>query len=180
MTPSPIRPAFSRTAFPARRAKLLAASALVGSLMGGAAALLAQPALAGTLPGVPSAANISVSSGGTQPVITAPGATELDVDLNASRTVINWASLHASSGDSITFHFDASSDIVLNKTTSQIQIDSGATISGLVGAATGGNIWFYSPQGVIVSPGATMSAGGFVFSKGSGLVDASFVNSAAP
>lgn len=172
MTPSSIRPTSSRTA---RRASLLAASALCG-----VSAMLVQPALAQTLPGIPSAANITVSAGGSQPVITAPGATELDIDLNASRTVINWASLHLSSADQMTFRFDAASDIVLNKTTSQIAIDAGATVSGLVGASTGGNIWFYSPQGVIVSPGANMSAGGFVFSRGSSLNDASFAAAADP
>jgi filamentous hemagglutinin family protein len=102
-------------------------------------------------------------------VITAPNANTLDIDLNAPRTVINWASLHVSGADSMIFHFDANSDIVLNKTTSQIAIDAGGTVSGLVGAATGGNIWFYSPQGVIVSPGAVMTAGGFLFSRGSGI-----------
>jgi len=173
MTPSPTRPTASRPA--PRRARLLAASALCG-----VATMLATPVLSQTLPGIPGAGSITVSSGGSQPVITAPGATELDIDLNASRTVINWASLHLSSADQMTFHFDAASDLVLNKTTSQIAIDSGATVSGLVGASAGGNIWFYSPQGVIVSPGANMSAGGFLFSRGTGINDVSFVDAADP
>ncbi|PXA91218.1 hypothetical protein DMC18_13635, partial [Caulobacter sp. D5] len=181
MTSSPIRPTFSRTApRPAHRTKLLAASALVSSLMGGVAAMLAQPAVSGTLPGIPSAANITVSSGGSQPVISFPDAITLQIELNAPRTVINWTDLHLSSGDAMNFLFDSASDIVLNKTTSQIRFDNGSVVTGKVGAATAGNVWFYSPQGVIVSPGATMTAGGFLFSKGSGLVDASFVDSAAP
>ena len=159
----------------ARRTGLLAASALCG-----VAAMLAHPSSAGTLPGIPGAGSITVSSGGSQPVITAPDAATLQIDLNASRTVINWSSLHVSSGDTMNFLFDSASDIVLNKTTSQIAIDNGAVISGKVGAATGGNIWFYSPQGVIVSPGATMTAGGFVFAGGTGLNDATFVNAADP
>jgi filamentous hemagglutinin family protein len=114
------------------------------------------------------------------PAITAPNANTLDVDLNAPRTVINWASLHVSGADSMIFHFDANSDIVLNKTTSQIAIDAGGTVSGLVGASAGGNIWFYSPQGVIVSPGAVMTGGGFLFSRGAGIVDAGFVDAADP
>lgn len=153
---------------------------LVNSALCGAAALIAQPAMAGTLPGIPSAANITVSSGGAQPLITFPDAITLQIDLNAPRTVINWSSLHISSGDAMNFLFDAASDIVLNKTTSQIAIDNGGVVTGKVGAATAGNIWFYSPQGVIVSPGATMTAGGFLFSKGTGLVDANFVNAADP
>jgi hypothetical protein len=174
MTSQPTRPISSRTA-PARRTSLLAASALCG-----VATMLAQPALAQTLPGIPSAANISVSTGGSQPLITAPTANDLDIDLNAPRTVINWASLHVSGADAMTFHFDAASDIVLNKTTSQIAIDAGGVVSGLVGASAGGNIWFYSPQGVIVSPGAVMTGGGFLFSRGTGIVDAGFVDAADP
>ena len=158
-----------------RRTSLLAASALCG-----VAAMLAQPALAGTLPGIPGAGNITVSSGGSQPLITFPDAITLQIDLNAPRTVINWSSLHLSSGDAMNFLFDSASDIVLNKTTSQIAIDNGAVVTGKVGAATGGNIWFYSPQGVIVSPGATMTAGGFVFAGGTGLIDANFVSAADP
>lgn len=157
------------------RARLLAASALCG-----VATMLAQPALAGTLPGIPSAGNITVSTGGSQPLITFPDAITLQIQLNASRTVINWSGLHVSSGDTMDFLFNAAGDIVLNKTTSQIAIDNGAVITGKVGAATGGNIWFYSPQGVIVSPGATMTAGGFVFAGGTGLIDANFVNAADP
>ncbi|MBO9518715.1 MAG: hypothetical protein J7493_11665 [Porphyrobacter sp.] len=153
---------------------------LMSSALCGAVAMLPQPSLAQSLPGIPGAGSITVSAGGSMPVISAPDAVSLDIDLNASRTVINWSSLHVSSGDTMTFHFDASSDIVLNKTTSQIAIDNGATVTGLVGATTGGNIWFYSPQGVIVSPGAVMTAGGFLFSRGSSLNDAAFVSAADP
>ncbi len=173
MTPSPIRPVVSRTASRgARRTSLLAASALCG-----VAAMLASPALAGTLPGIPSAANITVSSGGAQPTISFPDAITLQIELNASKTVINWTDLHLSSGDAMNFLFDAADDIVLNKTTSQIRFDNGSVVTGKVGAATAGNVWFYSPQGVIVSPGATMTAGGFLFSRGSGLNDATFAAS---
>ncbi|KRA60149.1 hypothetical protein ASD79_07875 [Caulobacter sp. Root655] len=176
MTPSSIRPISSRpTPGPARRTTLLAASALCG-----VAAMLAQPALAGTLPGIPGAGNITVSSGGSQPFITFPDAITLQIDLNAPRTVINWTDLHLSSGDAMNFLFDSASDIVLNKTTSQIRFDTGSVVTGKVGAATAGNVWFYSPQGVIISPGATMTAGGFLFSRGSGIVDAGFVDAGDP
>ena len=181
MTPSSNRPISPRTTSrTTRRASLLAASALAGSLLGGVAVMLAPPAQAGTLPGIPSAANITVSSGGAQPFISFPDAITLQIDLNAPRTVINWTDLHLSSGDAMNFLFDAASDIVLNKTTSQIRFDNGSVVTGKVGAATAGNVWFYSPQGVIVSPGATMTAGGFLFSKGTGLNDASFVAATDP
>ncbi|ATQ44047.1 YDG domain-containing protein [Caulobacter mirabilis] len=175
MTPSSAIFSIALRQASARRTRLLAASALSG-----VAAMLAQPSHAGTLPGIPGAGNITVSPGGSQPLISFPDAITLQVDLNAPRTVINWSSLHVSSGDTIDFLFDAASDIVLNKTTSQIRIDNGGAITGKVGVATGGNIWFYSPQGVIVSPGATMSAGGFVFAGGTGLNDTTFVNAADP
>jgi hypothetical protein len=142
--------------------------------------MLAQPAFAQTLPGIPGAGSITVSSGGAQPVITAPNGNTLDIDLNAPRTVINWASLHVSGADTMNFNFDAASDLVLNKTTTQIAIDAGGTVAGKVGAATGGNIWFYSPQGVIVSPGAVMTAGGFLFSRGSAIGDVGFVDAGDP
>lgn len=174
MTSPSTRPTSSRTAS-ARRTKLLAASALCG-----VAAMLAPPALAGTLPGIPGAGSITVSTGGSQPFITFPDAITLQIDLNAPRTVINWTDLHLSSGDAMNFLFDSASDIVLNKTTSQIQFDSGSVVTGKVGAADGGNIWFYSPQGVIISPGATMTAGGFLFSRGSGISDAGFVDAGDP
>ncbi|AYV48741.1 hypothetical protein CFHF_17290 [Caulobacter flavus] len=157
------------------RTRLLAASALCGI-----AAALAQPGLAQTLPAIPGAGSITVSTGGSQPVITAPDPQTLDIDLNAPRTVINWGSLHVSGGDTMNFQFDAASDIVLNKTTSQIAIDAGGTVTGTVGGSAGGNIWFYSPQGVIVSPTANMTAGGFVFAGGTGLIDANFVDAADP
>jgi len=176
MTPSKTSAIPPRTVQPsARRAGLL-----VGSALCGVAAMLAQPSQAQTLPGIPGAGNITVSTGGSQPAITAPNANTLDIDLNAPRTVINWASLHVSGADTMDFHFDANSDIVLNKTTSQILIDAGGTVTGKVGASTGGNVWFYSPQGVIVSPGAVMTAGGFLFSRGTGIVDAGFVDAADP
>lgn len=175
MTPSPIRPVSRTAPHSARRTRLLAASALCG-----VAAMLASPALAGTLPGIPSAANITVSSGGSQPTISFPDAITLQIDLNAPRTVINWTDLHLSSGDAMNFLFDAASDIVLNKTTSQIRFDNGSVVTGKIGAATAGNVWFYSPQGVIVSPGATMTAGSFVFSRGTGLNDLAFVGAADP
>ena len=177
MQPSSIRVTSPRTAHRplSRRARLLLGSALCGAV-----AVLAQPALAQTLPGIPGGGNIIVSSGGGAPIITAPDPNTLNIDLNAPRTVINWSSLHLSSGDTMNFQFDAASNIVLNKTTSQIAIDNGAVVTGQVGGTTGGNIWFYSPQGVIVSPGAVMSAGGFLFAGGTGLNDANFVNAADP
>src|SRR6202000_3232344 len=126
----------------------------------------AVAAEAQTLPPIPSASAITVATGGGQPGITLPHAHSLNVNLGASRTVINWDSFHVSSADSVTFNFGAASDIVLNKSPTQVKVDAGGTVTGLVGGSTGGNIWFYSPQGVVISPGAVMSAGNFVFARG--------------
>src|SRR5437868_4694921 len=79
-----------------RRARLLAGSALCGATL-----LFAAAAQAQTLPGIPVAADIKVSAGGTAPVITAPDTKTLDVDLNAARTVINWAGFHVSGADKV-------------------------------------------------------------------------------
>ena len=158
-----------------RRRRLLAGSALCGATLALAAAAHGQ-----TLPGIPLAAAIKFNTGGALPVITAPNANALDVVLNGTRTVINWDSFHVSGADSVTFHFGQTSDIVLNKSPTQVQVDANGQVIGLVGAAAGGNIWFYSPQGVVIAPGAVMSAGNFVFARGDAIVDATFVDAASP
>ena len=168
--------AWTATAPRPRRGRLLCGSALCGAgLLAVVAAAQAQ-----TLPAIPVPASITVATGGAQPVITAPTATSLDVSLAATRTVINWDSFHVSSGDSVTFHFGQASDIVLNKSPTAVRVDAGGHVTGLVGAATGGNIWFYSPQGVVIAPGAVMTAGNFVFARGDAIVDLTFVDAASP
>ncbi len=134
------------------------------------------------LPGIPAVGDISFTAGGTNiaPVITAPDANTLDINLGATRTVINWSSFHVSSNDAVNFHFNSGTDIVLNKSPTAVMVDSGGKVTGDIkgGGGTGGNIWFYSPQGVIISPGAQMTAGGFVFGQGAGIVDATFIDDA--
>ena len=160
---------------PRRRRWLLGGSALCGATL-----VFALGAQAQTLPGIPVAGAIKFTTGGALPTITAPTANSLDVALNATRTVINWDSFHVSSLDTVTYHFGGATDIVLNKSPTAIKIDAGGHITGLVGAAAGGNIWFYSPGGVVISPGAVMSAGNFVLAKGPGIDDAMFVDAASP
>ncbi len=170
----PIMTGLASTPLPGRR-RLLATSALVGMGL-----VLAVAAHAQTLPAVPAAGSIAVTTGGTLPVITAPDANTLDVALQATRTVINWDSFHVSGADRVTFHFGQTSDIVLNRSPTAVMVDTGGQVSGLVGADPGGNIWFYSPGGVVISPGAVMTAGNFVFARGDALVDLTFVDAASP
>ena len=158
-----------------RRRRLFGGSALCGASLS-----LALAAQGQTLPAIPVPGNIVISAGGAQPTITAPNANALDVNLLATRTVINWDSFHVSGADSVTFHFGQSTDIVLNKSPTVVTIDAGGQVSGLVGAAAGGNIWFYSPQGVVISPGAVMTAGNFVFGRGAAVVDLDFVDATSP
>ncbi len=153
---------------------------LGGSALCGASLVFAVAAQAQTLPGIPAAAAIVFATGGALPVITKPDANTLNVVLNANRTVINWDSFHVSAADAVTYNFGATSDIVLNKSPTAIQIDNHGHVTGLVGAASGGNIWFYSPGGVVISPGAVMTAGNFVFARGDAIVDADFVDAASP
>ena len=54
-----------------------------------------------TLPAIPVPGSIAISAGGAQPTITAPTANALDVNLLATRTVINWDSFHVSGLDSV-------------------------------------------------------------------------------
>ncbi len=151
-----------------------------GSALCSASLFLVLSAQGQTLPAIPVPANIVVITGGAQPTITAPTANALDVNLLATRTVINWDSFHVSGLDKVTFHFGQSTDIVLNKSPTAVLVDAGGQVSGLVGAAAGGNIWFYSPQGVVISPGAIMTAGNFVFGRGDALVDLDFVDATSP
>ena len=155
-----------------RRDVLLGGSALCGAVM-----LLAQPAQ--SLPD-PTGADIKVSVGGLVPVFTPSPVvlpTALGVELKAARTVINWTTGFAvGAGESVNFKFLTGSDIVLNKSTSAVTVAAGGSVTGKVGLVTGGNIWFYSPNGVLIAPGATMTAGNFVFSRGVAIDDLMFVD----
>lgn len=136
------------------RLRLAAGSALT-------ALALANPAAA-----LPVATGAIVNAGGGQPVIAATG-NLVTVDLNAQRTIIDWSNFNLLAGETARFAFDQRNWVVLNRVTSQaVNIDGTiqAVNSTNVNVTTpiGGNVWFYSPQGVAFGPNARVDVGGLL------------------
>lgn len=135
-------------------------------LLAGAAALtLLAPGPASALP-VAAGGSSPTSAGGAQPTIGGSSSV-LDVNLNAARTIIDWSTFNVSGSEAVNFYFDQRNWIVLNRVTnSAINIDG--TIRAIHSATsgptapTGGNVWFYSPQGVAFGPNARVDVGGLL------------------
>jgi filamentous hemagglutinin family protein len=153
-----------------RRGLMLAATALCG-----AASLLAPPAAALPDPGAAVVTPAPGASGGAA-FAAAPGS--LTVNLQKPRTIIQWNGTNGftvGAGEQATFNFANASDIVLNKSTT---VNIQGAVKGMAGGQTGGNIWFYSPNGVIVGPNASLSASSIIFMRGPGVIDANFLGAA--
>jgi filamentous hemagglutinin family protein len=107
------------------------------------------------------------------------GADISTITLNSSRAILNWNGFNLSAGDTLNYIFGANTDIVLNR----VDGASAATINGAVfgkigstAGASGGNIWFLAPGGIMVGSTGSINAGGLLFSTGS-ITDADFFNS---
>ena len=144
----------SRTS-PGTLRKSLAASAAVLALVaaGGANAL---PVFGGA----------QVSTGDSLPVITTASPTLMTIDVNAARTIIDWNSFNLAPGETVSYAFQFNRTIVLNRVNSgPINIDGQILSSQSVGfpldqpRRAGGNVWFYSPQGVFFGPNARFDGG---------------------
>jgi len=138
-----------------RRLRLAAGSAFM-------ALALAQSAAA-----LPTPIGSVVNAGGSQPVIGGNGDDLVTVDLNAQRTIIDWSNFDLFDHETARFAFDQRNWIVLNRVTgSAINIDGviQAVHGTNVNAAgpIGGNVWFYSPQGVAFGPSARVDVGGLL------------------
>lgn len=138
------------------------------ALAGGVAA--AAFAMAGGAYGLPVAAPgpYAVSAGGAQPVIASSGST-VRVDLNAPRTIIDWQSFNLGAGERADFLFDQRNWIVLNRVNNAaIAIDGqvfggqAANLNSPAPGTSGGNVWFYSPQGVAFGGTARVDVGGLL------------------
>ena len=96
------------------------------------------------------------------------------VEVFASSAIIDWTTFTAgAAGTEVTFlgagrNLDFTSDLsdytVLNRIftpgfDSSIRIDGNVTSTVLGGAATGGNIWFYSPGGIVIGSDAVFNIG---------------------
>ena len=139
--------------------QVLAASAAIAALMAatGASAL---PVYSG---------NAQVNPGGGQPVITSLDPTFMTVNLNAARTIIDWSSYNLAAGEIVSYAFDQSNWIALNRVSSgPININGTISAARSVGfpldqpATAGGNVWFYSPDGVVFGPNARANVGGLL------------------
>lgn len=133
------------------------------ALLGGAAAaaLAALPAQA-----LPVFAGTSqTNAGGQTPVVTSSGST-VNVDLRANRTILDWSTFNLQSGETANFYFDQRNWIALNRVTgSAININgavNGIQAAGVGAGPTGGNVWFYSPQGIAFGSNARVNVAGLL------------------
>ena len=138
---------------------LYARTALCGALFGLTAIF---PTSAQALPtdGLP-----EVNAGGGLPTITTTIDTT-NVKLNAPRTVLSWTSFNVTPSESVNFAFDAKSWIVLNKIIGLSPSKIEGTITGKVGSAFGGNVWFSSQSSIIFGRTAQVDVGGLLVALG--------------
>ncbi|PZQ65363.1 MAG: hypothetical protein DI570_02065 [Phenylobacterium zucineum] len=158
------------------RRPLLVCGAAAAAFVGIPAAAL--PVLSNTTP--------QVSAGGSQPVIQGTSGT-VRVDLNAPRTIIDWQSFNLTAGEQAQFLFDQRNWVVLNRVQSgainingQVTGYQAANASSPLPNVTSGNVWFYSPQGVVFGPNARVDVGGLLATSAApdvtGFLDAANLN----
>jgi filamentous hemagglutinin family protein len=121
--------------------------------------ILAQPAYA-----VPVMTGAQASGGG--PAVTADSGVT-GVALHSPRTIITWSSFDVGAGESVNYTFDSRDWIVLNKITTYTPPQIDGTITGKVGGAFGGNVWFTTPSGMIFGAGSQFDAGGILVATAS-------------
>ena len=144
---------------------------LLGCALG--AVIASQPARAQSFDGTPTVVT------GTASVFTAPGSTS--VLISSSETVINWSTTDTGgtgaidfqpAGTTAVFSSDPSlSDYtVLNRilpvdafnNPTNATVAFNGTVLALLGNNPGGNIWFYSPTGIIAGPTAVFNVGSLI------------------
>ena len=119
---------------------------------------------------------------GHPPVITTPTANLTTVALQQSRTLINWQSFDVAQGQQVDFLFQTSSGIVLNRINSLAAIDGkilGCVATCGPGGRIGGNVWFDSPEGVLIGQHAEINVGGFLATTSPLISDRDFLNGSA-
>ncbi|WP_293677138.1 filamentous hemagglutinin N-terminal domain-containing protein [uncultured Phenylobacterium sp.] len=150
--------------------RFLSRTALCGALYGLQAlvpsAVQAQtPPPAAPAPILPTGGIAQVSSGGGAPVITHTS-NQMDVTLNAPRTVLSWTGFNVSPDATVNFKFDAKNWIVLNRIVGLSPSKIEGTITGKVGNEFGGNIWFVSNNSIIFGRQSRIDTGGFLAAIG--------------
>src|SRR5690349_5282796 len=102
------------------------------------------------------------------------------INVGSSTATINWAPTDAQGTGNINFlpqgntatyqgasglaDFTVLNRIVPTDTTRTIELN-GTILSKLSGGATGGNVWFYSPGGILIGSGAVIDVGGLLLSS---------------
>ncbi len=109
-----------------------------------------------------------------------PGAAEDIVELFASEAIINWTTFTAGAdgtevtflgaGDNLQFTSDLADYTVLNRiftptVDSAIRIDGNVRSTVSSGASRGGNVWFYSPGGIVVGPTGAFDVGSLLLTS---------------
>ena len=166
ITLSPGRPVHRNSV----RAGLMRRTALGGVLivMANAGAAVASPVLS-SIP----------SQVAHAPVITTPSAGLTSVTLKQSRTLINWSSFDIAQGQQVDFLFQSNAGIVLNRVTSLALINGkllGCVTTCGAGGSIGGNVWIFSPQGVVFGPHAQVNVGGLLATTSPLLSDQAFLD----
>ena len=102
------------------------------------------------------------------------------VDVLASTAIINWTTFIAGTGTSDVTFLGAGGNLqftsalgdytVLNRIftpgiDSAVRIDGSITSSVLGGAQTGGNLWFYSPGGIVIGSSGSFDVGGLLLTS---------------
>ena len=113
------------------------------------------------------------------PVITTPSANLTSVTLKQSRTLINWSSFDIAQGQQVDFLFQNNAGIVLNRVGSLAVINGkllGCVITCGASGSIGGNVWIFSPQGVVFGPHAQVNVGGLLATTSPLLSDQAFLD----
>ncbi len=150
-----------------RRNELFSRSGICGALAS-LSTLMGQPVYAAPILG-------SSQASGAGPVIAVGGQTT--VTLQSPRTIITWSGYDVAADESVSYVFDNRNWIVLNKISTFTAPTVAGTITGKVGGAFGGNIWFTSPGGIIFGAGSRFDAGGILVTTASP-ASADFLNPA--
>ena len=101
----------------------------------------------------------------TPPSYTGLGTSNLQVNLNQPRTIIDWSTYNIGSGETTSYMFGANNNnwIVLNRVNAGSATING-TLQGCLADCShfGGNIWIYASDGVVIGNGAVVNTGGFL------------------
>ena len=125
--------------------------------------LLATTCLTGHASANPAGGSVAVG----QATISQPSATNTIITQLSSKALINWSSFSIPGGSSVTVHQPGASSILVDRVT-------GGSRSLLFGTLTAnGQVWLINGAGIVVGPGANITAAGVLLST-AGIADGDF------